>query len=217
MNLIKLYNTCFTLAFLFIIEGCSSLNQNSMSDEYNYIKPPMIEQSSDLHDSDHDGVINARDRCPSTESKAKINNDGCGHILNTKEKQHLNILFARDSDTVNPIFLGQIKKMAVFLDNYPATSVEIKGHTSLIGDKDWNLTLSKKRATTVMNWLLHYGVKQSRIKIIGYGENDPAEEAKSELADAKNRRVTAIVVAHTNIVEKEWSIFFKIPKEADFH
>ncbi len=64
----------------------------------------------------------------------------------------------------------------------------IEGHTDAIGDSDYNLLLSQRRAQAIKNYLgIHFGVAPERMMITGKGE--------TELYDAKsphneiNRRV----------------------------
>ncbi|MCE0496309.1 OmpA family protein [Vibrio salinus] len=211
-NLFRIYAP---IIVALIMSGCTSLSENTLTDEYSYIQTPATKQSADLNDIDKDGVINARDRCESTETGAKINNNGCGHTFGKNEKKQLHILFAHNSSVINPIFAGQIKEMAAFLADYPSTSIEINGYASKVGDENSNLKLSEKRAQEVKKWLINYGVAPSRIRIVGHGESNLVIDDDSEFAATKNRRVTATVVTNGRVVEKQWTIFSKIPRNAD--
>lgn len=210
----KLSTTYISLLSLLTISGCTSLTQETTVDEYDYIPAPLAQQSADLNDQDKDGVINARDLCSSTKAETKINNEGCGRTFNKKEQQQLHILFAHNSSVINPIFSGQIKNMVAFLAAYPSTSIEVNGYTSKVGTEKANLLLSEKRAAAVKNALINFGVEPDRIKIVGHGESNPVVDNDSDLAATKNRRVTATVINHENVIEKQWTIFSKIPRNA---
>ncbi|MDC0612255.1 OmpA family protein [Vibrio sp.] len=201
------------LIFASLLTACTSLDEQNTVDEYQYQAYPTIEQPADLADSDGDGVINARDLCQETAGGSKINNDGCGKMFNSNQQQQLHILFAHNSSVVNPIFVGQIKQMATFMASYPSSKIEINGYASKVGTEETNLTLSKERAEAVKQALVTYGVEPDRISIIGYGEQEPEVDEESEIADTKNRRVTATVVTHDNVIEKEWTIFSRLPKD----
>ncbi len=212
---IKQYKAHVSLLSILVISGCTSLSNDKIADEYDYLAAPVATQLADLNDGDKDGVINARDLCASTELGSKINNDGCGNTFDKEDKQQLHILFAHNSSVINPIFAGQIKDMAAFLADYPSTSIEINGYASKVGTEVFNLALSKQRAEAIKTSLINYGVEPSRIKIIGYGEANPVIDNDSEYAAANNRRVTATVVNNDNVIEKQWTIFTKIPRSAN--
>lgn len=178
-------------------------------DEYEYITTPLATQIDDLQDDDRDGVINARDLCPDTPLRSDIDNDGCGTYIKTEEQLQLRILFANDSADINPVFRGQIRSMSEFLKQYPSTSIELQGYASKVGSAEYNLALSKKRAYNVENTLISYGISQSRIRIVGFGDTNLAESGDDEVSHAMNRKVIATVVGHKGSIKEEWSIFTK--------
>ncbi|MDW6093121.1 OmpA family protein [Vibrio rhizosphaerae] len=180
-------------------------------DEYDYIPTPTVVQAFDLADSDHDGVINARDLCPNTPKNAKIDNDGCETYYRSKTQRQLRILFENDSSHINSIFTLQIKQMALFLAKYPETSIELRGYASPSGEAQYNQALSKQRADSVKARLIAEGVPANRIRIVGFGESHPEATGEDQISDAKNRRVSATVVGYKGDVEKKWTIFSTLP------
>ncbi|CAM3070122.1 OmpA family protein [Vibrio mytili] len=199
------------IALTFAISACSSTNQKD-GDEYEYIETPVADQPADLVDDDSDGVINERDLCPGTPIGAEIDNDGCGKYANTSQQMQLRVLFANDSDVINPIFTNQIRELSEFLKEYPSTSIEIQGYASRTGTAEHNLDLSKRRAQNVRQELIKNGISPSRVTIVGYGDTVLAVQGTDEVTHAQNRRVTATVVGHKGAVEKEWTIFTTLPK-----
>lgn len=181
-------------------------------DTYEYIETPTPNQLADLLDDDKDGVINARDLCPQTPAKADIDNDGCGTYIKTEEQLNLHILFANDSDQIQPAFLAQIREMSAFLEAYPSTSIELRGYASKVGKPEYNMALSERRAQSVENALLDNGVASSRVRIVGFGDTELEAFGTDEISHAKNRKVVATVVGHKGNVKEEWSIFTKIEK-----
>lgn len=181
-------------------------------DEYRYIGTPVADQIADLTDDDKDGVVNARDLCPGTPIGAQVDNDGCGAAISAQEERELRILFANDSYEINPIFANQIQTMADFLERYKSASIQIQGYASQVGNPDYNLELSKKRAHAVEDQLLSYDVAPKRVTIIGYGENRLEAQGDDETSHALNRRVTAKVVGLKEEVIEEWTIFSVIEK-----
>lgn len=179
----------------------------SAQDEYDYIDTPVADQIADLTDDDRDGVVNARDICPNTPLGALVDNDGCGESLKTEEERQLRILFANDSYEINPIFSDQIQTMAEFLEKYQSASIQIQGFASKVGEPEYNLELSKKRAHAVEDKLLSYYVEPSRVSIVGYGETRLEAQGDDETSHALNRKVTATVVGLDEEVVEEWTIF----------
>ncbi len=197
----KLINTIFiTLSITVLLSACSA-------DKYAYIDTPVANQIADLQDDDQDGVVNARDFCPGTPSGAQVDNDGCGATMRTEDERQLRILFANDSYEINPVFSDQIRSMAEFLKAYQSASIEIQGYASKVGETDYNLALSKKRAVAVEKKLLSYGIPPKRVRIVGYGETRLEASGDDPASHAVNRKVTATVVGLTENVVEEWTIF----------
>ncbi len=190
--------------------GCSS--SDGTGDEYDYMPTPIAEQSADHMDDDRDGVINHRDLCPGTPEGSELDNDGCGEYAKSSQKMQIRVLFANDSDVINPIFSKQIRDLSAFLKEYPSTSIELQGYTSITGTDEYNLDLSKRRAENVRQELIKNGISPNRLRIVGFGETKLASFGTDEVSHALNRRVTATVVGYKGEVKKEWTIFTALPK-----
>ncbi|MCH8941591.1 MAG: OmpA family protein [Bacteroidetes bacterium] len=75
------------------------------------------------------------------------------------------------------------------MKNYPELIIEIQGHTDNVGLANYNLDLSNKRADTVKDYLLLFGVEKKRMIAKGYGLSKPIVSNDTEEGRAKNRRV----------------------------
>ncbi|KIP69842.1 membrane protein [Vibrio harveyi] len=197
---------------LFTLSIFASASFAATNDEYDYMPTPDAQQIADLQDDDNDGVINARDLCPGTPVTSKIDNDGCGEYIKASEKMQVRVLFANDSDEINPVFRRQIRELSEFLKEYPSTSIELQGYASKVGGSSHNLDLSKRRANNVREALLRYGIDTNRVRIVGFGDTHLATEGTDEVSHALNRRVTAYVVGYKGEIKKEWTIFTTLPK-----
>ncbi|MGR5134764.1 OmpA family protein [Vibrio alfacsensis] len=186
--------------------------QATAQDEYDYYPTPTAEQIPDLMDDDSDGVINARDLCPGTPTGAEIDNDGCGEYIKSSEKMQVRVLFANDSDQIDPVFQRQIRELSDFLKEYETTTIELRGYASKTGGAEHNQALSERRAKNVRQMLLNYGIAAERVRIVGFGDTHLATEGTDEVSHALNRRVTASVIGYKGEVKKEWSIFTTLPK-----
>ncbi|MET2897399.1 OmpA family protein [Vibrio rotiferianus] len=200
----------FPLLIIPLLNGCSSKSETG--DEYDYIPTPLAEQTADHIDDDRDGVINQRDLCPGTPLGSELDNDGCGEYAKSSQKMQLRVLFANDSDRINPVFSKQIKDLSLFLKEYPTTSIELRGFASKTGTSSHNLSLSQRRAENVKKALTSNGIDSKRIRIVGYGDTVLASQGDDEISHALNRRVTATVVGYKGEAKMEWTIFTTLPK-----
>lgn len=71
--------------------------------------------------------------------------------------------------------------------------VIIEGHTDSIGNHAYNMTLSKKRAEAVEQYLVAQGVDVSRINVKGLGPDFPVADNTSNEGRQLNRRVEVIL------------------------
>jgi outer membrane protein OmpA-like peptidoglycan-associated protein len=74
-------------------------------------------------------------------------------------------------------------------DNPGITLVEVEGHTDEQGNDAYNLELSKRRAATVMHYLVDHGIDSLRLTSEGYGETRPVDPHHTQAAYKLNRRV----------------------------
>ena len=97
--------------------------------------------------------------------------------------------FGSGSDRLLPGFEGLLKDAATTLNKYPELVIEVAGHTDDVGDASLNQGLSERRAKTVMDYLIRYGVDPSRLSFRGYGESQPIANNTTLEGRAQNRRV----------------------------
>ncbi len=65
------------------------------------------------------------------------------------------------------------------LQKIPHLVVQISSHTDDVGEEDFNLELSQKRADNVINYLIRRGIDKERLSAIGYGESLPIAPNKN--------------------------------------
>ncbi|MCI0531930.1 MAG: peptidoglycan-associated lipoprotein Pal [candidate division Zixibacteria bacterium] len=82
----------------------------------------------------------------------------------------------------------------VLMDN-SEVRIRIEGHCDERGTIEYNLALGEKRALAAKDYLVKLGVNGSRIEIITFGEERPADPNSSEMAWSKNRRDEFIVIS----------------------
>ena len=125
-----------------------------------------------------------------------VDNNGCTKYKTHQDTIRLSINFANNSDIVDKSYYSEIAGVASFMNKYPQTTVTIEGHTSIRGDDAYNQNLSERRAKMVADILVnHYGIAQSRVNSIGYGETRLLDSANNREADRKNRRIEARITS----------------------
>ena len=106
-----------------------------------------------------------------------------------------NVYFDFDKATLKPASTIEINKLYQMLSENSRIIVEIAGHTDNIGDKEYNLDLSFRRAKAVVDVLKSRGIPSERIKAVGYGEDRPMASNDDEREGRElNRRVEFEVI-----------------------
>lgn len=98
------------------------------------------------------------------------------------------LMFETGSASLTADSKYELENMLAALNKYPSMTIEIAGHTDNTGDAAQNLTLSQERANAVYSYLTGQGVAGSRLKAVGYGQNQPVDSNDTEEGRAKNRR-----------------------------
>jgi len=146
-------------------------------------------------DSDNDGVCDNVDKCPGTAANVTVDADGCPAVAEVVRVE-LDVKFDFDKSKVKEESYGDIKNLADFMKQYPATSTTVEGHTDSVGTDAYNQKLSERRANAVREVLVNqYGVGGERVNAVGYGESKPVADNATEAGRAVNRRVEAEVEA----------------------
>jgi len=85
---------------------------------------------------------------------------------------------------------SDLKKLVDFLVDNPGFNLKISGHTDSDGDAALNLKLSQERANSIKKYIVEQGqIDTSRVEAIGYGNEKPIVEEKTEADKRINRRV----------------------------
>ena len=75
------------------------------------------------------------------------------------------------------------------LSQHADLKVMIEGHTDATGDDASNLSLSERRAQSVVAWLTSNGIAANRLQASGKGETVPVGDNTTEAGRQQNRRV----------------------------
>ncbi|MEL7429248.1 MAG: OmpA family protein [Pseudomonadota bacterium] len=118
-------------------------------------------------------------------SGVSVTRNGNEIILNMPS----NVTFASGQDSLNANFFPVLNSVAIVLNKYPRTLLDVDGHTDSVGDEASNQALSERRAVTVARYLNSQQVDSRRLRIIGFGESRPIADNASDAGRAANRRV----------------------------
>ncbi|KEQ07477.1 OmpA family protein [Pseudorhizobium pelagicum] len=104
-----------------------------------------------------------------------------------------NVTFATDQDQVIPPFYQTLNSVALVLNKFNRTLIDVNGHTDSTGSLAYNQGLSERRAASVANYLASQGVDQRRMSTLGFGPSQPIASNATPDGRAQNRRVEVLI------------------------
>jgi outer membrane protein OmpA-like peptidoglycan-associated protein len=105
------------------------------------------------------------------------------------------LLFAFDSDQIQPAAGTNLTELATSLKRYPESQLLIVGHTDNVGDDSYNQALSQRRANSAATYLAAQDVARTRLTATGKGEAEPVTTNDSDAGRQQNRRVEVAIYA----------------------
>ena len=88
--------------------------------------------------------------------------------------------------------LPVVEQIVTLMKDNPRLAVSVEGHTDNAGTPAGNKTLSDRRAKSVMAAVVKGGVAQARMSALGWGQEKPMADNRTEEGRAKNRRVEIV-------------------------
>ena len=110
-------------------------------------------------------------------------------VRNLLDKGYVNVYFQFDSDKPETYSLEAINYLERYVEENPAATAEMIGSGDEIGNEQYNLQLSERRAKRVYDILVATGVSTDRLSYTGGGVDSSVERSSSE-ARQLVRRVT---------------------------
>jgi OOP family OmpA-OmpF porin len=83
------------------------------------------------------------------------------------------ILYDFNSAELNPGSEKILDQLYTLMTDNPTMEIELSAHTDNVGSKNYNLSLSDKRAHSCVNYLITKGIATERLKSKGYGFSKP--------------------------------------------
>ncbi|MCB2376395.1 OmpA family protein [Hymenobacter sp. BT635] len=110
------------------------------------------------------------------------------------------VLFDFDKADIKPAATPTLEKLAQVVQEYRKSRVVINGYTDAKGDDAYNLSLSRRRAQAIADWLTqHQAGAAGQFQVQGFGEANPvAPNTRTDGSDnpegrQQNRRVEVII------------------------
>ena len=174
------------------LKGCPDGDSDGVADIDD--KCPTKPGSKDFEgcpDSDGDGVFDNTDKCPDKAGTAQ--SKGCPVIAPAVVQKAKLAANGINFETGNAKILAASNKnldqLVDIMNEFPEVVAEIEGHTDNQGDASANKKLSQDRADAVKAYLVGKGINADRLKSIGYGQEIPVADNKTDAGRKKNRRV----------------------------
>jgi peptidoglycan-associated lipoprotein len=84
-----------------------------------------------------------------------------------------NIFYDFDKWDLRPESMVTLDKLVETLNDNPKVTIELMSHTDSRNTEEYNLTLSQKRAQSVVDYLISKGIELDRLTAKGYGKSKP--------------------------------------------
>jgi OOP family OmpA-OmpF porin len=149
-----------------------------------------------LKDANNDGVpdgwvtyITSKiDKSPTNDFVVNNQNYSKVEAMKMINSQYVNVFFDFDQSTVSAGTISAIFFLINYMKENPAATVDVIGYADELGNRDYNLKLSEKRAKNVEEMIVRSGIDQSRLKVVIKGADNSVPK-ESELARQLVRRV----------------------------
>ena len=103
------------------------------------------------------------------------------------------VTFASDQSNIDTRFYATLDDVAGVLNRYDQSTVDIVGHADSDGADDYNLNLSRQRASSVAQYLVSRNLLADRVYVDGKGETAPVATNATSDGKAQNRRVEILI------------------------
>lgn len=132
-----------------------------------------------------------------TAQEAEPNNLGFEELLDLNGHVALtDLVFKTGSSELGEGPFESLQSLADYLERHPSWKVALVGHSDAVGNLDGNITLSRRRAQSVMQRLIKaYAVSEERVQAQGVGFLAPVASNLTEAGREANRRVEAVLIS----------------------
>lgn len=134
----------------------------------------------------------------SKKNQPNLEGDGSSTAVPGSEKDFAinvgdRVYFIVDTSTLTPEAQETLRRQAAWLRQYPNVTVQVEGHSDERGTREYNISLSARRATSTREFLIAQGVQGNRISSIAYGKERPVALCDAEQCYSQNRRSVTVI------------------------
>ena len=104
------------------------------------------------------------------------------------------IFFATNKSDITTRGSETLLKQVTYLKANPSFNIVLEGHADERGTREYNLALGEKRANAVKDYFIANSISSSRIKVVSYGKERPANPASNAIAWSQNRRTVTVKI-----------------------
>jgi outer membrane protein OmpA-like peptidoglycan-associated protein len=118
-----------------------------------------------------------------------------GDVLERQPPQpvHFILYFEKNSTRLRPASLTTLDDIVAAIRERGSKHISVVGHSDTLGDKPYNLDLSRRRAVAVKKLLVGKDVQAESIQTTSHGEENPLVKTADNVGNAQNRRVEVVV------------------------
>lgn len=103
------------------------------------------------------------------------------------------VLFDSGKSTLTPGAREKLARISGILLAHPGLRIRLEGHTDSVGSDDYNMALSRGRATAVANYFVSQGVPAGSLSAIGMGREGSVASNETASGRQLNRRVELVI------------------------
>ena len=108
------------------------------------------------------------------------------------------VYFLNDQTSLSAEAQATLAKQSEWLKRYSQVTVQVEGHADERGPREYNISLSARRATAARGFLIAHGVAANRISSIAYGKERPVALCDAEQCWSQNRRAVTVITGGAN-------------------
>ena len=108
-----------------------------------------------------------------------------------------NITFDTARAEIKPRFYDTLTSVAEIFKGYKQTLIDVVGHTDSDGSDQSNYDLSRRRASSVAQFMASQQLDPNRFSVEGHGERDPIASNATASGKGQNRRVEITILPLT--------------------